>query len=573
MAIPIVKKLYPRSVFYILYLKPLAQSRCNQNAGVHQLNKIKDARKSLILPIQPFITLKNVTVRLRDKTFLRDTSWQINYGENWAILGPNGAGKTTLGKALADAVPVVKGRIRRHYKKPAAKIAANGIIYVSPDQHRDILAKENLLLDSRDFSGNIHERTTVHDIISEQAYGRTCNYKENDQRLNRVVNRLQIGSILDRNILSISTGEMAKTLIARALMHHPQLLVLDEPFEGLDIQSRRVLQELLRQLMHNHLQIVLITQRLDELMPDITHVIFLRGGRVYRSGPKENVLTPKIVNSVYATLNHPNRHSQKLQAYIGALPNKKIEKIHTRGTNQKKILIRLRDTTVRYGDIVVLDNINWTVKGGENWMISGPNGSGKTTLLKLITGDNLQAYANDIYLFGKKKGSGENVWEIKQNLGFISPELQARYPAHLSAFDVICSGFFDSIGLYRLCRSWQQNSARKWIEIMGLEDLAVQKFGLLSHGQRQLILIARAMVKTPPVLMLDEPCDGLDPANRDKLLKILNFIGLQTPTNLIYITHRPEESLACITHILHLKRGKIIQVQKNYNHDVIGDSS
>ncbi len=223
-------------------------------------------------------------------------------------------------------------------------------------------------------------------------------------------------------------------------------------------------------------------------------------------------------------------------------------------------LIRMKNTTVKYHKVTVLDKVNWTVRQGDNWMILGPNGSGKTTLLKLVLGENQQAYANDIYLFGKKKGSGESVWEIKKNIGFISSELQAHYPTHLSAFDVVCSGFFDSIGLYRLCSNEQKDLARAWIDTLGIAYLAGQKFGQLSHGQCQLVLIARAMVKSPVLLMLDEPCDGLDITNRDRLLQLLGIIGERTDTHLIYVTHHKEEIIPCITHVLSLDRGKIIDI-------------
>jgi molybdate transport system ATP-binding protein len=220
----------------------------------------------------------------------------------------------------------------------------------------------------------------------------------------------------------------------------------------------------------------------------------------------------------------------------------------------------MKDTTVKYLKVTVLDKVNWTVKQGENWMIQGPNGAGKTTLLKLVLGENQQAYANDIYLFGKKKGSGESVWDIKKNIGYISSELQVHYPRHLSAFDVVCSGFFDSIGLYRLCSNEQKDLARAWIDTLGIVYLAGQKFGQLSHGQCQLVLIARAMVKSPVLLMLDEPCDGLDITNRDRLLQLLGIIGERTDTHLIYVTHHKEEIIPCITHVLSMDQGKIIDI-------------
>jgi molybdate transport system ATP-binding protein len=296
-------------------------------------------------------------------------------------------------------------------------------------------------------------------------------------------------------------------------------------------------------------------------MSNISHVLLLKNGSVYRSGKRDEVLTKEMLDGLYGLENSLPVQAGRHPPFSGVRKHNSPDQFANGTQAPGNVLIKMIDTTVRYKDVTVLDKVNWTVRQGDNWMILGPNGAGKTTLLKLILGENLQAYANEIYLFGRKKGSGENVWDIKKNIGFISSELQARYPRHLSAFDVVCSGFFDSIGLYRLCSDEQKDMARRWIDTLGVADLADQKFGQLSHGQCQLVLIARAMVKSPVLLMLDEPCDGLDIANRDKLLKLLDIIGENTDTNLIYVTHHQAETLPCITHVLVLDRGKIVNIK------------
>ena len=510
---------------------------------------------------EPVVTLDAVTVRLRDKIYLQNTSWQINSAESWAVLGPNGAGKTTLAKSLFGGVPVVEGRITHHYGTEGSVPIFDTIGYVSPEQQRGILEKENLQLDSRDFSGNIHEITTVEDIILDRTYPHEPDNTDYGYRLGKVANRLHIESILGRNILSISSGEMAKTLIARALLKKPRLLILDEPYEGLDHQSRRSLKHMLESLIDDHIQLVLITHRFDEIMSNISHVLLLKNGSVYQSGERDEVLTQETLDGLYELENRLPAQPGRLSRFSKTHKDNGSDQSANGAKAAENVLIKMKDTTVRYKDLTVLDKVNWTVKQGDNWMILGPNGAGKTTLLKLILGENMQAYANEIYLFGRKKGSGENVWDIKKNIGFISSELQARYPTHLTAFDVVCSGFFDSIGLYRLCSDDQKDTARTWIDTLGVAYLADQKFGHLSHGQCQLVLIARAMVKSPVLLMLDEPCDGLDIANRDRLLQLLDIIGENTDTNLIYVTHDKEETLSCISHVLVLDRGKIVDIQ------------
>jgi len=507
---------------------------------------------------KPVITLDDITVRLRDKTYLQNTSWEINRGESWAVIGPNGAGKTTLAKALFGSVPVVGGHVTHHYHTQGSTPLYASIGYVSPEQFRVIMEKETLLLDSRDFSGHLDDVTTVKNLILGRAYPYGPHHTDVSHRLGSVASKLRIESILERNILSISSGEMAKTLIARALLKKPRLLVLDEPYDGLDHPSRRALKTLLESLIADHIQVVLITHRIEEIMSNISHALLLKNGAVFDQGKRNDILTKEILDDLYRSESNMPAKLDRHTFFSGSREQKNSDYATENEKGPENLLIKMIDTTVRFKDVTVLERVNWTVRHGENWMILGPNGSGKTTLLKLVLGENLQAYANEIYLFGRKKGSGESVWDIKKNIGFISSELHARYPSHLSAFDVVCSGFFDSIGLYRLCSDRQKKTARAWIETLGIASLAEQDFGQLSHGQCQLVLIARAMVKSPVLLMLDEPCDGLDIANRDRLLDLLDFIGDRTDTNLIYVTHHMAEMIPCITDVLSLDCGKVV---------------
>jgi molybdate transport system ATP-binding protein len=221
-------------------------------------------------------------------------------------------------------------------------------------------------------------------------------------------------------------------------------------------------------------------------------------------------------------------------------------------------LVEMKDTTVKYGHLVALDRLNWSMKRGENWAILGPNGAGKSTLVKLILGENPQAYANQIFLFGKRRGSGETIWEIKKRMGVVSAELQVQYRKKMSAYEVIASGFFDSIGLYQAPTPQQREAVERWVDLLKIKDLAKEPYHQLSFGQKRMILLARAMVKSPILLIADEPCHGLDVVNRRRILKILERIG-QTQTNLLYITDRRDEILPCITHVMRLQKGKLLQ--------------
>lgn len=502
---------------------------------------------------EPFITLDNTSVRLRDRLYLENTSWQINSNEHWAILGPNGSGKTTFAKSLFGAVPIVRGNIIYNFSNEVGRnpaTMANAIGYVSPELHRDIIERENLEDSFREFSGKINEITTVKHIILNKRV-EPGNGAQVEKRLNAIAKKIGIEALLQRDIRSLSTGEMNTALIAKALIKRPRLLILDEPFDGLDAPSRNALAKIINDLMVGNMHVILITHRFAEIVPNITHVLLLKYGKIFKGGKKNDVFTAENINRVYEIKNRPiHDYPQKIGQAITAAGKK--------GSQSSGILIEMKNVAVKYDRQPILDKFNWLVKEGENWAILGPKGAGKSTVLSLILGDNLQAYANEIYLFGKRRGSGESIWDIKRQIGLISSDLQIRQHKNINAFDVVCSGFFDSNGLYKKCSPEELAIAKEWAHFLGVAELADQKFGRLSHGQRQLILIARAMVKSPEILILDEPFQGLDIKNRTKILDIFEYIGSQTRTNLIYVPNQDEEKLNCITHVLNMDHGKAV---------------
>ena len=220
----------------------------------------------------------------------------------------------------------------------------------------------------------------------------------------------------------------------------------------------------------------------------------------------------------------------------------------------RPILVRIKNVNITYNQVPILRKLNWTIREGEKWALFGPNGAGKTTLLSLVLGDNPQAYANDIVLFGKKRGSGESIWEIKRNIGWVSPELQLYYPSDATCFDVVCSGFFDTIGLYKKCSPTQQKTTHTWLKKLGLSGLAEIAFEDTSEGEGRLVLLARALVKNPALLVLDEPCQGLDANNRDRVIRAVDLVCKKSATTVIYVTHRIDELPQSITKKLTLKK-------------------
>jgi len=489
----------------------------------------------------PFITLEKITARLGDRWLLADTDWQILTGQHWAVVGPNGSGKTTLARMLAGEVPVVQGRIRRHYQNgPTAAQAREPMAIVSSEQYHRLHERERQRDTMRHFSGRISEYTPAGELLENAIKERGAQAKT--WFWPKAIETLALAEILAKPLTALTSSEMRKLLLARALALNPRMLILDEPFNGLDAPSRNRLNDLLSELAAAGTQMVLIVHRLAEMPEFCDHVLQLDRGRVVWQGERsyfdpDRMSPPKDLPTEATSLHTNAAHHDN-----GGAP-----------------LIRMRNVTVRYGRFTVLRDVNWVVRPNEHWAVTGPNGAGKTTLLKLITGDQLQAYANDITLFGRPRGSGESVWEVKRRIGYVGDDVQARYQRSMSAFDVVCSGFFDSVGLYRHCSPEQRETARWWCRKLALEDIAGSPIKRLSFGQQRLILIARAMVKSPCLLILDEPCNGLDPANRRRVLEMLARIADQEETSLLYVTHRPDEIPAVITHRLYMDRGKVVR--------------
>ncbi len=484
---------------------------------------------------RPFITLENTTIRLYDQFILPDTCWEIKTNQNWAVIGPNGAGKTALAQALAGMAPVVRGRLIRHYDPKHSR----PIGYVSFELHQELVAREARAADIQSMA-KTPNLTLVGDLISappgpEPGYG---------SGLNDIAAAFGVDHLLEREILTLSAGEMRKTLLVRAVLKSPLMMILDEPFDGLDVPSRAQLAETIERLMQRGIQIVLVTHRVQEVLPGITHVLAIQDGRV-QSGPIDDETLLRRFFLSGSTWSGPEAPGRRV----------KRETPRTGAKRSPEILIQMNQVTVKYNDHPVIDRLDWEVRRGEQWAVTGPNGAGKTTLMALITGDHPQAYANTIHIMGRQRGSGETVWDIKRDTGMVSSEFQIRYQKPLAGLEAVISGFFDSVGLYRQASSTQRRTALHWMARLGISYLAERPMKRMSFGERRLVLLARALVKSPALLILDEPCQGLDVSNKTRFLDLIDRIGQNGWSHLIYTTHHEDEMPGCITHVLDLAAG------------------
>ena len=450
--------------------------------------------------------------------------------EHIAILGRNGSGKTLLADMIAGRHPL-KG------DNPVYDFSS------STDPSRSTLASDNIAyVTFRDAYGGDTDRT----YYLQQRWNQT----EIDDEMPTVLQTLQRDALftgqtldtsfspltshlpLNKPIVMLSSGELRKLHLFKALLRRPRLLIIDNPFIGLDAPSRTELVSLLTQLAQvSDLQMILVLTEPQDVPPFITHTVTLKDRR----------LTPK--QAFTPQLKHPPR----------GLGGPLLSALSSQFSVNTSPIIRFNDVTIRYASKTILSHFSWTVCQGEHWAIQGPNGAGKSTLLSLICADNPQAYACDISLFGHRRGAGQSIWDIKQRIGYVSPEMHRSYQRNIPAIQVVASGLTDSIGFYRTLTDTQRRQCLHWMSIFRIDAFAERSFTHLSNGEQRLVLLARAFVKEPELLILDEPFHGLDQQNRDLAKKVITDYCRQEDKTLLMVSHYTDDFPSLIEHHLTLR--------------------
>ena len=469
------------------------------------------------------ILFNKVTVNFDDRFTLSEIDWTIEPNQHWVITGTNGAGKSALAAVLAGVGDIENGIVTGLPKN---------VGLVSFEAQAELIAKE-LKKDDADIMDVISLGTPVHEMIFDN-----CQDPELAQTL---VEKFGLSKLLDRAFRKLSTGETRKVMLIRALSSKPDLLILDEPFDGLDVDTLAMLQAHLASIIDTT-PMILVLNRFDEMPDFITHVAYVDKGELALTVDKKD---ESAFNELYQLL-----HLKTTDLSVPeADPANKLPAL-----DPSQPLVKLNKATIQYGDTVIVDKLDWTIERGQHWQLSGPNGSGKTGVLSLITGDHPQCYTNDIFVFGFQRGNGESIWQIKQFIGYVSTALQWEYRVSTSCKNVIISGFYDSIGMYSKSTDNQKKIADQWLALLGMADRADQPFNKLSYGDQRLLLIARAMVKHPPLLILDEPCLGLDDMNRQLVLALIEKICEGKETTVLYVNHHAEDQIKGIENYLGLKK-------------------
>lgn len=506
------------------------------------------------------IKITNGITRHPDWRMAEPINIEILQGEQIAIAGDNAAGKSRLIEVLTGHFPLLMNEVKYDFSPSPLRMVSENLKYITfRDSYGD--TDGTYYYQQRWNQHDIDENTpTVGQLLQEafrqadESIGRGLTEQERQtaqqQRTglrNKLTEIFHLDSLMDKYIISLSSGELRKFQLTKTLGTGPRVLIMDNPFIGLDAQTRDQLRILLNQLtQETYLTIILVLSKVDEIPDFITHVIPIEGLSILPKVTRQTY-QQQLLQQACPSLSEEKRDK------ILQLPQKDLKKEDFYPQDGEEIL-KFNNVSIRYGSRTILKELDWTVNEGEKWALSGENGAGKSTLLSLVCADNPQAYACDIRLFGHRRGSGESIWQIKRHIGYVSPEMHRAYLKDLPATDIVASGLTDSIGLYTRPKPEQKQICLHWMSIFGIEHLADRTFLKLSSGEQRLCLLARAFVKDPELLILDEPLHGLDLRNRTLVKDIIDTFCSRPHKTLVMVTHYQEEFPRCITNSLFLRK-------------------
>ena len=510
------------------------------------------------------ILLTDALGRMPQTRMKQPVNFCLNDDEHIAIMGPNGGGKSCLVDLLTGKNLLMQGTLTYDFGPGVKPSAYGNIVQLTFEdalgsvekpyyfqqrfnsQDRDESPLVSAVLKRALASGNVsasglsadEARAAGHGLTEEEA--REAGAEDDAEFLaNPLLDTFQMRPLLQKRMVLLSSGEMRRYQLFKYLIKQPKVLIVDNPFIGLDAPMREQLDGFFRRLVEEHqVQIIMVLSMLDSVPEYITHVVQVADMQVGEKQTRAEYLAtlPDFKKAPASLL------SEELRKAILDLPVHPMANLTEDGSETDEI-ISIRDLSLPLPDTdrVLYNGLNWTVRRGEKWALQGRNGAGKSTLLSLICADHPAAYACDISLFGRRRGTGESIWEIKKHIGFVSPEFHRAYKENRPAIDIVASGLHDSVGLYKKPRPEQVDVCRLWMRVFGIEHLQDRLFLTLSAGEQRLCLLARAFVKDPALLILDEPLHGLDTYRRNLVRAVIGAFCQRPDKTLIMVTHYVEE--------------------------------
>jgi molybdate transport system ATP-binding protein len=427
--------------------------------------------------------------------------FSIKSGESWCLYGENNSG-------IDFFLQLLEGGLSDYSAEVLDLPESYKTLSFNMQQK---LYEEELRNDDTNFLDRIDPGTLVREFLPEWR-----------SQLG-LLESLGMEGCLDRGYRQLSSGQSRKLLLLQELASTPNLLILQNPFDGLDEKSCCELNIALSKVSKQGTSVLLLVNVRADIPKWCTHLAVFKGKIITEAGERSDVLKTLIVTDT--------NNNDSLTPETPDSP--KIER--------NRELLAVENCFAGYGDTLLFTDLNLSIYDGDHTLICGPNGCGKSTLLDIITGDNPKCYANKMRLFGHPRGSGESIWDIKKRMGIVSPNLHSRHRNVGTALHVVLSGLHDSIGLYKKVHDPEIKSARRWLDWLNLENHAATPFSRLSYAEQRLVLVARALVKLPDLLILDEPTQGLDDSNREKILYFLSKVASDKLSTIIYVSHRKDE--------------------------------
>ena len=537
--------------------------------------------------MQKIIEVKGGEVRHPMMRMNAPIDFELLAGEQLAIVGDNGSGKTRLVDVLTGKCALMPmNGVRYDFAPSKAKMVSDNIKYLSfRDSYgtnegvyyyqqrwnqndieetplvRDLLAESFRVAEEGLTRKTVFDKFVVRDETPEQEAARLAQEEADRQTMHRELEKVRkhlyevfhLEQLLDKHIILLSSGELRKFQLTKTLLTNPRVLIMDNPFIGLDVTARTQLSEFLTLLTsETNVAVVLVLSKTDDIPDFITHVVEVKDLCV---GEKMTLQAFKESREpVPARMLSAEKEKAILELGMDTHSPAGDSIPHSSFLIPHSTVIDFRSVNIRYGERTILKDLSFTVKEGEHWALNGENGAGKSTLLSIVCADNPQSYANDIVLFGHQRGKGESIWDIKRHIGYISPEMHRAYMRDVPAIDIVASGLSDVSGLYRKAKAEQREVCEFWMDIFGVKEYADTTFLKLSSGEQRLVLLARAFVKDPSLLILDEPLHGLDLKNRRLVKDVIEVFCQRPHKTLLMVTHYREEYPKNIDHEIYLKK-------------------
>ena len=490
--------------------------------------------------------MNQVCVKSLNNVLFQNLDFLMKKGENWAIVSASSIEKKGFLDTIMGKTVVFSGSLHFAF---ADNYRQQSMQKSQVNSYRDLVAfvSQKYTFTNKDNLQNFYYQQRFNSSESDSAYTVQV-YLENVESkiegywdLDRVVQLLNLKNLQNESILKLSNGETRRLAIASALLKNPMLFLMDEPMTGLDKETRNQFDGILKQIVDSGIQLIVATKP-DQIPDVITHVGVLQDGKLATMNRED------FLNSfdIQKERNFFHFDMVKLDKLVQFNPIQKFDS-----------LVRMNQVTVTYDQKKILKDLDWEIKQGECWSLKGHNGAGKSTLISLIIGENPQAYANDIVLFDRKRGTGETIWDIKKQVGFVSAELSRFFPKNQTCIKVVLSGLFDTMGLFKKVTPDQESQAMEWLTLFRIPNVAGLLFNQVSLETQRFCLLARALIKSPALLVLDEATQGMDEDQSGLFLDALNHIGKHPLISMIFVSHYENEIPETVTNEIVLQDGEI----------------